>query len=294
MKLWPILAYLGTCAALYLILRVAQPERALVGTLVYAWNPLVTLEAVQNGHNDVVAALPSLVAVWLASTGRFRAAFPLLAVGALVKPLAPLLGPLLLVEALRRGRGSAREALIGMLLAGVLVVLAWAPFWQGLETLQGLERETIFDASPAALLLRGLQALDWSSDAAMAMTRTTVRGLSLLLYAGIMLALWSGRLSLPAAALAAFLAYLLVAAQWFNPWYLLWLVPFAALVRERWLRVVALTFALLAPLTYPFQHDARALVPAVFLPVAVLALGGAVGAWRGRLERIEGAATATI
>src|SRR3712207_9323769 len=70
MKLWPILAYLGTCVALYLILRAAQPERALVGTLLYAWNPLVILEAVQNGHNDVVAALPCLLAVWLRSEER--------------------------------------------------------------------------------------------------------------------------------------------------------------------------------------------------------------------------------
>ena len=280
MKLWPILAYLGTCAALYLILRTARPGGAVAGTLLYAWSPLVILEAVQNGHNDVVAALPCVLAVWLASTGRFRAAFPLLAIGTLVKPLAPLLGPLLLVEAVRRGRAPSRDALVGIVLAGDLMVVAWAPFWRGLETLQGLERETMFDASPAALLLHGLQSLGWSSDDAMTLTRNVVRGLFLALYAAISLALWSGRLSLPAAALGAFLAYLLVAAQWFNPWYLLWLIPFAALVPDRSLRVVAVTFALLAPLTYPFKHDARILVPVVFLPVALLAAGAALDAWR--------------
>ena len=285
MKIWPILAYLGTCVALYLILRATRPEHAIVGTLVYAWNPLVVLEAVQNGHNDVVAALPCLLAVWLASTGRFRGAFPLLAVGTLVKPLAPVLGPLLLVEALRRGRPAPREAALGILLAGVLIVLAWAPFWQGPATLQGLERETVFDASPAALLLGGLQALGWSSDDAMALTRNAVRGVFLALYAAVTLALWSGRLALPAAALGAFLAYLLVAAQWFNPWYLLWLMPFAALVGERWPRVIAVAFALLAPLTYPFQHDARALVPSVFLPVAALTVGVVAVAWWRRQKR---------
>jgi hypothetical protein len=119
----------------------------------------------------------------------------------------------------------------------------------------------------------------------MTLTRNVVRGLFVALYAALAVALGLGRLSLPAAALGAFLAYLLVAAQWFNPWYLLWLIPFAGLVPDRRLRVVAVTFALLAPLTYPFKHDARILVPVVFLPVAILAAGVVLEAWRRRPGR---------
>ena len=66
LKAWPIAAYFATIGVVYLLLRSNCPERALTGTLAYAWCPLVLLEALQNGHNDVVAALPVLLALWAA------------------------------------------------------------------------------------------------------------------------------------------------------------------------------------------------------------------------------------
>ena len=58
----------------------------------------------------------------------------------------------------------------------------------------------------------------------------------------------------------------------------LWLLPLAALASDWRLRVLAYTFALLAPLTYLLQYDARLVVPAVFLPMLVLTV-----LWRGAL-----------
>ena len=43
-------------------------------------------------------------------------------------------------------------------------------------------------------------------------------------------ALWRGRLALAGTLAVVLLAYLLVGSQWFNPWYLLWLVPLALVV----------------------------------------------------------------
>ena len=71
---------------------------------------------------------------------------------------------------------------------------------------------------------------------------------------------------------AVLFGYLLVGSQWFNPWYLLWLVPVAVAGTDSRMRVLALTFALLAPLTYLLQYDARLVVPCVFVPTAVLAV----------------------
>src|SRR5439155_3748433 len=136
---------LGTTAAHFLILRRWQPERALWGTMVYAWNPLVTLEALQNAHNDVVAALPALGAVWFALRGRVRWTFLLLAVAALLKPLALLLGPFLLVALLRNPRSTASGVASGLAAAAALTALGYLPFWAGLDTFQGLLRYHLFD-----------------------------------------------------------------------------------------------------------------------------------------------------
>ena len=272
MKAWPILAYLATCGALYAILRAWQPDRALSGALLYAWSPLVFLETAQNGHNDVVAALPALVAVWLGVRGRWRWAFPLLAVAVLVKPTAAALGPLLLVAAAREGRASLAAAAQGIAIALALVVMAYAPFWAGPRTLAGLDRDDIFSASPAELVLHALQAAGWPLDRAMVVAGGLASGLFALLFLLVLLAVWRRQVSLPGAAAATYLAYLLVGAQWFNPWYLLWLLPFGALAPERPIRVVAVTFGLLAPLTYLLQYQAGPIVLLVFLPTTALVL----------------------
>jgi alpha-1,6-mannosyltransferase len=278
MKVWAGLAYLATAAAVFLILRAWQPERAIVGTMLYAWNPLVVLEALQNGHNDVVAALPALLAVWLGLRGRPAPAFPLLAVAALVKPLAVLLGPVLLVAALRRPDVSRRSLAAGLGLAAALVVVAYLPFWEGPATLQGLDRVRIFSASPAKILQLGLRAAGLRPTPSYVAASAVTNASFLLLLGSLLLAMWRGRIPLVAAALGAFLLYLLVGVQSFNPWYLLWVMPLAAIVPERPPRLLAVAFTLLAPLAYPLQNDDVPVVLAVFVPMALLAL-----CWRGWL-----------
>ncbi len=272
MKVWPGLAYLVTTGVLFAMLRAWRPERAVWGTMVYAWNPLVVLEALQNGHNDVVAALPALGAVWLAQRGRLGWAFPLLTVAALVKPLALLLGPLLLAAGLRQAAANRREVARGLGLAAALLVLAWLPFWEGPATFQGMAREQLFSGSPAKLFLTGLAWAGLGLDRAMTLTTGLSTGLFSILLVSLLLAVWRGRLSITAAALGVFFLYLLVAAQWFNPWYLLWLAPFAALADEGPPRALGIGFTLLALLVYPLQDEALPIVVAVFAPMTLLAL----------------------
>jgi alpha-1,6-mannosyltransferase len=174
--------------------------------------------------------------------------------------------------------------MIGSLLAGMVVILAYVPFFEGIETLQGMERGSIFSASPAELVLIGLQAIGWPLDRAMNTARLLASSAFGILTLVALLALWRGRLVLGSALAAIVLGYLLVGSQWFNPWYLLWLVPLAILAPDWRLRALTLVFALLAPLTYLLQYDARLVVPLVFGPVAALAVW-----WRASLGWTLGA-----
>jgi alpha-1,6-mannosyltransferase len=285
MRIWPTLAYLLTIGVVWLMLRSSCPERAVVGTLAYAWCPLVLFESVQNGHNDVVAVLPLLLALWATRSGGWRLAVVLVAVGFLVKPLAAVAGLPLLIAAWRAGPKARIEAMMGALLATMVVVLAYVPFFEGFQTLQGLERGSIFSASPGELVVIGLEGVGWPLDRAMAIARLLASGAFAVLALTSLLALWRGRLTLGAALTAVLFAYLLVGSQWFNPWYLLWLLPLAILAPDRRLRVLAVGFAVLAPLTYLLQYDARLVVPLVFVPVALLALR-----WRAALGWTPGLA----
>jgi alpha-1,6-mannosyltransferase len=270
MKVWPTLAYLATTSTLYAILRAWQPERALWGAMLFAWNPLVVLESVQNGHNDVVAALPAVVACWLAFRGRFGWAFPVLAIAFLVKPLAAVLGPLILVAALRRRPPAYCDAAFGMGCGAALVVVAYLPFWDGPATFQGLSRENLFSTSPAKALLDLLRAGGLPLDRALPIASGAAHGLFAVLLISVLFAAWRGRLAVMPAAFGVVFLYLLVGAQWFNPWYLLWLMPFAALV-PRPPRVLGVTFSLLAPTIYA-AHDSWPIVAVVFIPLTALAV----------------------
>jgi hypothetical protein len=278
MKIWPILAYFGTIGILVRMLRAEDQSYPLATTLAYAWCPLVLFEALQNGHNDVVAVLPVLLALWSARVQRWLFVPALVAVGFLVKPLAALAGPVFLVAAWRQGGRARRDILVGAAGAALLVVVAYAPFFAGLQTFQGMERSDIFSASPGELVVSALASAGWPLDRAMSVAQVAVNGGFLLMLGLALWALWRGQLDLPSALTSAFFGYLLIGSQWFNPWYLLWLLPVALLAPVWRLRWLALVFCLLAPLTYLLQYDARLVVPAVFVPVAVLAV-----AWRASL-----------
>ena len=75
MKLWPTVAYLATVGVVYWVARRLRPKTAVGDALLFAWSPLVLLETLQNGHNDVVAALASLLAVLMVGSGRFLRRF---------------------------------------------------------------------------------------------------------------------------------------------------------------------------------------------------------------------------
>jgi hypothetical protein len=67
LKIVTVLAYLGCAWLVYRILRQLQPQWAIAGTISFAWSPLVLLESVQNGHNDIVMVFFLLAAVWACS-----------------------------------------------------------------------------------------------------------------------------------------------------------------------------------------------------------------------------------
>ena len=58
-------AYLGSAWLLERILRQIRPAAATEGFYLFAWNPLVLLMAVGDGHNDIVMMATVLLAVWL-------------------------------------------------------------------------------------------------------------------------------------------------------------------------------------------------------------------------------------
>jgi hypothetical protein len=139
-----LLAHLINCVLIWGILSEIAPSRRLLGTLLYAWNPLVVIELAGSGHNEGFLLVLFLLATWLyihyVRTHRLWLLLSMLVVFGLAistNLLALLLAPLYLWFDMRTERSMSRVVqsfcarLVLMLVPAVLITL---PFWRGAST----------------------------------------------------------------------------------------------------------------------------------------------------------------
>jgi hypothetical protein len=227
-KVVALLAYLVCILALF---RGTEGDSRAV--LFFAWNPLVLLQGLGNGHNDLVMLSWLLLALVLWNRlNNWLVATVALSLAVLTKASAALMAPLLLVTVLRvqptwRKRGLA---LVGMVLVGVgLSLLAYLPFWPPWESMAGVldEMSKRYTYTIAATLRMAIREL-LSPQVAWDVPRATGQLLFLATFGWSLIQVWRQRLDWVSAAFLAYFAYLMTGAS-YRIWYPIWLVPLAAL-----------------------------------------------------------------
>ncbi|MCW3064277.1 MAG: hypothetical protein JWN32_1449 [Solirubrobacterales bacterium] len=228
-------ATFGCCALVGRIAREIDRDATLAVVFV-GLNPAVLAYALGKGHNDALMMLPVLVAIWLIVRGRDLAggASAVLAVG--IKATAAVMLPFLAIAARRRRRTALGVATAALATA----VITYAAF--GIEPIHvvsdaGRDQQLIHaDLSFIGLVGRGLGAhLGDVADA---------WGIAIFAaaYACALIAAarrpgewirWSGW------AMVA----LLVSSGALFPWYLTWVLPLAALARDRVLQAATLVLS---------------------------------------------------
>ena len=210
------------------------PERALAGLVLLVWNPVILVETVAEGHNDIVMITWVLLAAWALIRQRHLAAIIALVIGGLFKFIPVLMLPaagLLALRDLPTHRARLRFVLIAGLLATVLVVASYAPFWHGLDTL-GIERRQLMWTTSLPAVIFFVVSPGWGQAAAVYWISQAATGLTLAF------ALWQGVralrdrswLAFPKAAFSILMFYLLVTCLWFQHWYAIWPLGVAALL----------------------------------------------------------------
>jgi hypothetical protein len=206
--------------------------------LLYAWHPLVVVELAGSGHLDAVALAATVGALWAATRGREGWAGALLGLAGLVK-----LYPLVLLPALWARRPWRALATCAAVVAAGYGLYAR----EGLVVLGSLPRylaEEEFNGALRALLELALAPL--GPAAGLAARLLPLAGLAVVVLA---VAVRGG--AWPTWRRALWLAggYLLATPNLF-PWYLLWIVPLAAVVPAGpWLYLacaVSLTYVIFA------------------------------------------------
>jgi alpha-1,6-mannosyltransferase len=236
-----VLAYKGVAVAAHLagaglIYRLAgcmdaDPARARASSYLFLWNPTLLWEMAANAHNDGVMMLGGIGAAHLLASGRGLWALPVLALGALVKlpviAVTPMIG-------LALWRVSRTRAVRSGLLAAAMMVVAYAPFWQGPATLTALGRSDLFTVSAGELLrLLLLRVVDERMASQIAHAASIGAFLGAMLLASALVLLRPYARVAVRAGYAAMLAAALFGTTWFQAWYIVWPFGFAAGLGER-------------------------------------------------------------
>jgi alpha-1,6-mannosyltransferase len=196
-------------------------------------NPLLLAYGVGGAHNDFLLLALALGAILLVLDGRATTGGLVGALAIGIKAPAALLLPFVVLGA-RPRRAALAGACMG---AAALLVLALAAFGGGAFgfATQIDEQQRLVAANSVPRRLAGLLGFDGIPAG--------LRALGALAFAAVAAALlwrtWRGRIDWIAAAGWAMLA-LLLSSAWLVAWYVVWLLPLAALGGDRRLRIATL------------------------------------------------------
>lgn len=222
-------AFLGCAWLLERILRRIRPTAVVEGLCLFAWNPLVLLLAVGDGHNDIVLMALVLLAFWLLLHERWVLAFGTLALSVWIKYVSVIFFPLSVIYVWRRFAGQEKQRRVvlgwGALMAVGVSALVFVPFWRLEWVVHGVER-----------LLR---PVNWHGN--VTELPAWALGVGLLLFVVAFFALGHQfirgenlfRRLMDFSFLVSLLAFLLGAAR-SQPWHLIWLATLAGLTERRW------------------------------------------------------------
>ncbi len=198
-------------------------------------NPAVLFYAVSGAHNDLLAICLVVIGLALVLRGMEGRGAGAAAAGAAIKLTVGLALPFLVIASRRRGRALRGAAIVTVLLGVPTLVLFGTHFF---DQLHRIATDPLFDtmfSGPDRIAA----ALGTNITPTIRTLATVVAGTIVI---AALVAAWRGSDPITAAGWA-FLALTASIAS-FAPWYLVWLLPFAALGRSRGLRVATLVLTL--------------------------------------------------
>ncbi len=151
----------------YLLARQLNPANATRALLVYAWNPLILIETAGSGHNEAIMMTFALLGVLLLVRHRLAWGTIMLSLSVMITYLTALLAffatVILLGQAATRRHTLKLAVRLGASAAGAIVVF-YAPFWGGIQTMQELLAVGSPFKTPVRVALREIVAQILAGD----------------------------------------------------------------------------------------------------------------------------------
>ncbi|MDP9380814.1 MAG: hypothetical protein M3Q29_11825 [Chloroflexota bacterium] len=229
-----LVIHLLATVVVWKLLRYARPELASWGAVFYGWNPLVLFETVGSGHNDVLVGLFTVLALLAVVYNRWLYGVFFLVAAAMVKLMALVLLPVLILAWLRGLPTHEQRLRAGASAAAVAVgggLLLYAPLWGGTALFTNIRdnpaareyQNSLWELFILKVTRPGFDPM----YAVFSPDLDLFRNLAFVgVYFFLLWRLWKGQEMMDTMTWVWF-AYFLFAA-WFWPWYVLQLIPIAA------------------------------------------------------------------
>ncbi|MGE0004271.1 MAG: hypothetical protein AB7S92_01660 [Parvibaculaceae bacterium] len=237
-------------SSLYLLPRMMPEASALernLAVLLFGWLPLSVQESLAEGHNDI--AMASLALLWLFLLLRKPASPPwALAASTLCKYVTAPLFVVDLTVCLRRDGLGARDYALRLVPVILLAVVFFAVFFRSMKFFEAL---LFINSWPFLQPRDAILAVDRIAGGYLKPVAWASAAVFPLVAVHSLYRLWldASPVLIVRAVLAVLCAVSFAAVNHLWPWYLIWLVPFAALVPHWWLSRFVIGLALLAPFT---------------------------------------------
>lgn len=225
-----VLASLGCVVLLWRCAR-ALGRSPVTAVALYGLNPAVLVYTVGGFHNDTIMMVALMGAVYLAITGRETAGAAMGAVAVAVKSSAGLVMPFLILGARDRVRTLRAGVIAGV---GVLVIGLAAFGGEAFDFIRVLGAQQRID-SPTSVPAQLGAVFGWVYSPPPVRIVASVLGIAALIFCLVRTARGGDWIEWAGWATVA----LMVTTSWLLAWYIVWLVPLAALARRGALHVAA-------------------------------------------------------
>lgn len=253
-----ILFNFGVIWLIYLMLEKIKPEYKIIGTLLYAWNPFILFEVANNGHNEIMVLFFLLLALYFCLSNKKLWVLPSIMAAVLIKYNPIFLLPFFIWYLWQHEtvlRNKVIVLLKNLALALSIVIICFLPFWDGWKMFKGtLVQANLFMLPkffPLNLLYQIINNFSLNS-----LNIIKAIGITLLIFV-YAIVLWKRRPGAENLAKKIFWLYftfIFFASIYFQPWYLIGLIPWLVLIPERKYQIFNLIITGFGLLVYSFYH----------------------------------------
>ncbi|PIS42402.1 MAG: hypothetical protein COT24_03700 [Candidatus Kerfeldbacteria bacterium CG08_land_8_20_14_0_20_40_16] len=277
-KLLALLINFGIIFFIWRILGIISPDYRIRGIFLYAWNPLILFEGINNVHNELLMIFFVVAAIYFFLKKKYLFCLLLLLFSVLIKYITILLFPVFLLFLWKEINIPSERVKIFVKAAVVLLivaVLSYFPFWEGTNIFQGLLGQSkiasfmnlsLFPSFLFEFILSLKNILMLTLDQIMKIVSIGVMIVFALIY------FWQLRLikqkqdDFIHRNFLILFGYIIYAACFLQPWYFLWFLPLAVLINKKYFPEFVFLFTLAGLLSYTFM------VMSIVLVVFFLAL----------------------